>query len=70
MKVTNLGKFNNIHGKVYEVIESVSQSKHSPVKGPKVILDGSISYETSCGKPVNVKDGKFVTWDDEVLTSC
>jgi hypothetical protein len=60
--------FNDVEGKTYEIIEKVTQTVFRPLDGPPTTLDGSRAYQTSCGIPVSVKNGVFVTRDDVALT--
>jgi hypothetical protein len=67
MKTNHLGTFLGDNGKTYEVLEDVSQVIHRSLDKPPKTMDGSKSYRTSCGVPVNFKKGIFMTWDDVVL---
>ncbi|ROR22268.1 hypothetical protein FB440_101145 [Vibrio crassostreae] len=67
MKNNNLGSFRDAQGNIYEILEKVAQISTKPLSGSYTNHDGFKSYETTCGIPVNVKNGEFVTWKDVVL---
>ena len=67
MKTNNLGIFQDAKGNKYKLLEKVTQVANRSLNGFPKTLDGSKNYETACGIPVNVENGKFVTWDDVVL---
>jgi len=67
MFTTNeLGVFGDSCGNKYVLIESVRQIVHKTYTGT-TIGEGAKSYKTSCGIPVNVKNGVYITWNDVVL---
>ncbi|MBO1257091.1 hypothetical protein J3L16_15510 [Alteromonas sp. 5E99-2] len=68
MKINNLGTFRDHQGETYEILEKVEEITSRGLNEPAIRHDGTKSYETACGIPVNVKNGVFVTWDDVVLT--
>jgi|GEM_PF-3827602 len=67
MKINNLGLFRDKNGNEYEIIEEISQTVSRPLNGSPITHDGAKGYRTSCGIPVNVKNGVFITWNDVVL---
>lgn len=66
MKINNLGVFVGSDGKRYEVIETIQVIHSKSINNPSK-HDGSRSYKTFCGIPVNVKNGTFFTWDNVEL---
>ncbi|AYM89040.1 hypothetical protein [Pseudoalteromonas agarivorans] len=68
MKINNLGSFSDKDGNTYDILEEVKEVVSRPLSEPPSTHDGFKGYRTSCGIPVNVKNGVFVTWNNVVLT--
>jgi len=67
MKVNNLGIYCDEHGNTYEVIEEVSQVVSRSLTGTPTTHDGTKGYRTSCGIPLNLKNGVFITLNNVSL---
>tara|TARA_Y100000588_G_scaffold46254_1_gene43712 strand:+ start:1101 stop:1280 length:180 start_codon:yes stop_codon:yes gene_type:complete len=59
MKLVNLGVFTTPDGQSFELLEKVNFIQYG-----RDIFEGTKSYETSCGRHVNLKDGIFSLLDD------
>ncbi|MEQ3528721.1 hypothetical protein [Pseudoalteromonas sp. XMcav11-Q] len=62
-KVNRVGLFEDKNGKAYEILEKVEQITTRPLSGPERTYDGMKDYVTSCGKPVNLENGVYKTFD-------
>lgn len=62
------GFFQDNKGNQYEVIKVIHQKESKPISSGVIEkYDGIAEFRTACGKPVNFVNGKFSTFDGDVL---